>query len=533
MIASASNPPARTAARPAHRRRPAGLERVWARSLRLRVAGTTVLLAGVVVLVVGLFLNNRVADGILEAKQNFAEAQARAGINNITSQLQVFDSTDVNGVRRVLDQLNATSGSASAGAFFTSVRADAALQQRLGPQPPIPPELVQTVTGGAFAMQYAPVTVASGTQVPGLIVGGLVSTRAASLQLYYLFPLVSERDTIALVQRTVALAGIGLVVLVAVIALVVTRQVVRPVRVAARTAVRLSAGDLDQRIDVRGEDELALLGRSFNQMADSLQRQISALEQLSELQRRFTSDVSHELRTPLTTVRMAAEVLDAQRAGLSPDLARSVVLLNTELDRFENLLADLLEISRYDAGQAVLDLEPTDIGAVVRKVAQASAPIADRNGVDVDVTYPPSPITADADPRRLERIVRNLIGNAIDHSEGEPVEVVVGGDGEAVSILVRDHGVGLRDGEAEHVFDRFWRGDPSRSRLTGGTGLGLAISLEDARLHGGRLDAAGRPGEGAAFLLTLPLRAGAALTHAPVPMPFGADSVQPAEAVPV
>jgi two-component system sensor histidine kinase MtrB len=502
-----------------------GLVGVWNRSLALRVGATTVLIAGSVVFVVGLFMNNRIADGILSSKKDVAKAQAQAGIAAVTSRLEVLGPGDIQGVSNVLNQLDVSSGLASVGSFETSVQgADEVIQQSLGKQPDVPRALQQTVAAGTLAMQFAPIIVRHAT-VPGLIVGGQVSSRVASFQLYYLFPLVTERDSIALVQRTALLAGLGLVVLIATIALLVTRQVVRPVRVAARTAERLAGGDLDQRIDVHGQDELALLGSSFNDMAESLQRQFTRLEQLSVSQRRFTSDVSHELRTPLTTVRMAAEVLDSKRADFSPDVARSVELLNAELDRFESLLADLLEISRYDAGVVHLEREPTDVGAIVRRVTDASRAIAEQQGVDVRVKLPEKPITADADPRRLERILRNLVANAIDHSESRPIDVVVGGNDEAVSILVRDHGVGLKDGEEKLVFNRFWRGDPSRSRRTGGTGLGLAISLEDARLHGGWLQAAGRPGHGAAFLVTLPLRPEVELTDSPLTLPASLNGV--------
>jgi two-component system sensor histidine kinase MtrB len=308
------------------------------------------------------------------------------------------------------------------------------------------------------------------------------------------------------------------VALVLMIALLVTRQVVRPVRVVAQTAGQLAAGDLSKRITVRGSDDIGLLGQSFNDMADSLQRQIRRLEDLSRLQRRFTSDVSHELRTPLTTIRMAAEYLHRSRTDFAPELSRAAELLHAELDRFEALLADLLEISRYDAGAAQLDSEPADIRGVVTASVQANRMLAERHDTEVVVDVPNTPITVDMDARRVERILRNLVGNALDHAEGKPVVVTVGADDDAVAVTVRDHGVGLRPGQSALVFNRFWRGDPSRSRLTGGTGLGLAIALEDARLHDGWLQAWGEPGHGAQFRLTLPRHAGHTLLHSPLPL---------------
>jgi two-component system sensor histidine kinase MtrB len=213
---------------------------------------------------------------------------------------------------------------------------------------------------------------------------------------------------------------------------------------------------------------------------------------------------------------MAAEYLHGSRAGFPPELSRAAELLHTELDRFEALLADLLEISRYDAGAASLESEPADIRGVVASTVEANRMLAERHGSEIVVNAPDVAITVDMDSRRVERILRNLVANALDHGEGKPVVITVGYDANAVAITVRDHGVGLKPGQAALVFNRFWRGDPSRSRITGGTGLGLAISLEDARLHDGWLQAWGEPGRGAQFRLTLPRRAGHTLMHSPL-----------------
>src|SRR5581483_7034013 len=180
--------------------------------------------------------------------------------------------------------------------------------------------------------------------------------------------------------------------------------------------------------------------------------------------------------------------------------------------------AGLLEISRYDAGAARLESEAVDLRGVVASAVEAHRVLAQRHGSEVVVHAPESAVLVDMDARRVERILRNLLGNALDHGEGKPVEVTIGYDADAVAVTVRDHGVGLRPGEAALVFNRFWRGDPSRSRLTGGTGLGLSIALEDARLHDGWLQAWGEPGRGAQFRLTLPRRAGHTLVHSPLPL---------------
>lgn len=355
----------------------------------------------------------------------------------------------------------------------------------------------------------------------GIVVGGVLSAGPSlpSYRLFHLFPLTAEEETLGLVRRNTAVAGLLLVGLLALIAGLITRQVVVPVRQAAEIAERLAAGRLDERMKVHGDDEIARLGSTFNGMAGALQRQIGQLEELSRLQRRFVSDVSHELRTPLTTVRMAADVLHDARADFDPGAARSSELLQLELDRFERLLVDLLEISRYDAGAASLAHDQADLLGVVRRAVAQVQPLADKSGTLLDVSrVPAGPVTADLDEVRIERVLRNLLVNALEHGEGRPVEVEVGADEHAVAVAVRDHGVGLKPGEQNLVFTRFWRGDPSRARTTGGTGLGLAISFEDVRLHGGWLHADGRPGEGATFRMTLPRRVGAALAGSPLPM---------------
>jgi two-component system, OmpR family, sensor histidine kinase MtrB len=307
----------------------------------------------------------------------------------------------------------------------------------------------------------------------------------------------------------------------------VTRQAVHPVRIVARVAERLADGHLAERMAVRGVDEMATLAGSFNEMAESLQDQIIRMEELSHLQRRFVSDVSHELRTPLTTIRMASEVLHASKDELDPAARRSAELLRTQLDRFEALLADLLEISRFDAGAAMLDAESRDVRDVVTTAVEQAAPLAERRAVWLAVDLPERPAVADVDPRRVERVLRNLLVNAVEHADAKPVEVRLAIDDRALAVTVRDHGVGMTEEEAEHVFDRFWRADPARARSTGGTGLGLAISIEDAHLHGGRLEAWGRPGQGACFRLTLPRRAGITLTGSPLPLvPESADETR-------
>ncbi len=359
----------------------------------------------------------------------------------------------------------------------------------------------------------------SGQDEPGVVFAAVVDIPTAGrFGLYTLYSLQPERATLEFVQRSLLGGAIATLALIGVITWLVTRQAVAPVRRAAATAARLADGHLSERMPGKGHDEMATLARSFNEMAASLQDQIRQMEALSTAQRRFVSDVSHELRTPLTTIRIAGELIYSSRDDLDPVARRSTEVLQTQLDRFEELLADLLEISRFDAGAAELDVEPSDLVRIVAGVVDASAPLAESKGVFISVTQPDEPATADVDRRRVQRILRNLVSNAIEHAEGKPVEITVGCNVDAVAVVVRDHGVGMTPQEVAHAFDRFWRADPARARTTGGTGLGLAISLEDAHLHAGRLEAWGKPGRGASFRLVLPRRAGLPVDDPPLPV---------------
>ncbi len=494
----------------------------WRRSLQLRVVTTTLAASTLVVVALGLVVVQRVTDGLVTTKREQSIDEVVRGQAYMQAQLSQVGGPDDpvldTALRQVVSNLSRRgSGGDFAIAIQTTNTRLSRQYESAGVRPP--GELAQLVAQrNAPAYQYTRDAFAGAAAGPMLVVVAPVDTAAGRFDLYYFFSLRGEAETLSLVQNSLVGIGVLLLLLLAGIAMLVTRQVVTPVRLAARTAERLSAGLLEERMTVRGEDDLARLAHSFNEMAGNLQRQIVQLEDLSRLQRRFTSDVSHELRTPLTTVRMAADVLYATRGDFAPEVARSAELLSTEVDRFESLLSDLLEISRYDGGFAVLDTEEVDVRTLVTRIVAGLAPLAERAGTPIEVELPDEPAVAEVDPRRVERMLRNLVGNAIEHGEARPVRITLGQDATAVAVTVRDHGVGLKPGEAEVVFNRFWRADPSRARQTGGTGLGLSISLEDARLHGGWLQAWGRPGQGAQFRLTLPLRVRGPLAAAPLPL---------------
>jgi two-component system sensor histidine kinase MtrB len=519
---------------------------VWRRSIQARVVVSTVLLSAVAVSAVGWLLLQQVRDGLLEHRVDAVLAETATEVADARDRLSAASAVDVDASGQQRDLVEPIIQRGVTRGFGVVMAGPIDRNDDEGPggriadggaefSPGLDTSSVPVSLEDHFgsrdgtAWTYTTIRTTSGdvtTEVPGIVVGSEVELPADGLPyvLYFLYPLNEEQETLGLVTRALVAAGALLLLLVAGVTWLVARQVVAPIRLARQVAERLAAGQLQERLRVQGEDDLARLAVSFNQMASNLQRQIRQLEELSRVQRRFTSDVSHELRTPLTTVRMAGDVLHDAREKFDPATSRAAELLQTELDRFERLLVDLLEISRFDAGAAVLETDDVNLVDVVHRVVEAAKPLAVKRGVEVAVRAPDRPCLAEADVRRVERILRNLVTNAIDHAGPSPtaggpsVVVSVDADEQAAAVAVRDYGIGLAPGESAMVFNRFWRADPARDRSSGGTGLGLAISLEDTHLHGGWLQAWGRPGGGAQFRLTLPRHVGAPLHHSPLPL---------------
>ena len=513
----------------ASRRRAANFGLLWRQSLQFRVTMSTLALSSAVVFVLGMVLQNQITGRLIDTKVRAAIAQTQAVVQTAENELIGIDAEPEalrERLENALTKITSSSPAAqesqgSAAGAFEPVLASG-VPDRLADQTisageywKVPPRLRQFVEAGEVSEQIHTVVNDAG-RTTYQIVGAPVTSTARPMQLYLLFPLTAEQTTVTTVQNTLLVGGLVLLLLLAGITNLVTRQVVHPVRRAASAAGGFADGDLDRRLAVIGEDDLAKLAVSYNEMAASIQNQIRQLEEFGQLQRRFTSDVSHELRTPLTTVRMAADVLHASREQFPAGLARSTELLVDELDRFEALLGDLLEISRLDAGVEELAAEPFDMRPIARRAAEQVAVIAGSAGSVIELDLPDVEVTAEVDARRVERILRNLLANAVDHSEGRPVQLRLACNEDTVAVTVRDHGVGLRAGEAELVFNRFWRADQSRNRRTGGTGLGLAISHEDARLHGGTLEAWGEPEQGACFRLMLPKTQGVPMGESPL-----------------
>jgi two-component system, OmpR family, sensor histidine kinase MtrB len=533
----------------------------WHRSLQLRVVSTTLVLSAVVIAVLGFFLVQEIATGLLHGVEAAATSQVSAGRTsalglssvNVLAQPSSNSPTSnpvyvADNTARYLQASGGTAGNYLVLVHLTStphMADDAAAnvpwvgQNSVNPSATVPRDLVTRVTGeqakekydnqSSVVPAYEPTTlidINGQSAGPALAVGVPLGP---FYQLYYVFPFTQQQGPLLLVQRILVIVGFACVILLAAIASLVTRWVVLPVRHAAQAAKRLSAGHLEERMRVHGVDDLAALATSFNEMAASLQSKIHEFEELSKVQRLFVSDVSHELRTPLATIKMAADLLFESRGDFNPEARRTAELLQGQVERFESLLVDLLEISRHDAGAATLNADLVDICDLVRNSAADAQQLAERRGGRIDFRLPATGCFAEVDRPRVERILRNILVNAVEHGEGKDVEVTTAVDSDTVAVSVRDYGVGLLPGQEHLVFERFWRADPARARTTGGNGLGLAISLEDARLHGGWLQAWGERGKGSVFRLTLPRIAG--LQVAGSPLPLGPDEAELASGI--
>jgi len=501
------------------------------RSLTARTVFATVFLSALSLITLGGFLSFSLANGFYQNRLDQVLSETERAVSSVQGTIAAASLTDETTlqtlINSVVPSLEITGGSGSRQVAL--LRSPGQPQLQLFQSPisqdldlgTIPESLREQVRASAGFLTYTPVSfVRDGVEVAGITVGApLTIPLAGSFELFLVFDLSAEQQSLALVQNAITVAGIILLALIALVSYLVTRSVVRPVEQAAKAAQTLSAGKLDERLPERGQDVLAQLAKSFNKMAASLQQQIQQLDSLSRMQRRFVSDVSHELRTPLTTIKLAGEVIFGNREKLEPALSRSAELMQNQIERFESLLADLLEISRYDAGAVVADLEWQDLNLVVGASIASIEPLAQSKNTEILIELPSGPVEAEFDAKRIERLLRNLLSNAVEHGEGRAITVQVGQNTNAVAVCVTDTGVGMSRSQLDRVFDRFWRADPARQRSVGGTGLGLAISKEDATLHRGWLQVWSKPNKGTSFRLTLPKRADSIIGNSPIPLP--------------
>jgi two-component system sensor histidine kinase MtrB len=509
---------------------PSRAVRSWRRSLQFRTVVVTLALSLFALLISSFYMAITIGNDLFQSRVTQVQQDSARAIESAQNILDSSSDTGRGSTQELMGAAREEIARASSSTMIAGYRAVGQEPSPAGPQDfenvrlkdVVSDELRRLVQNNPDEQWWQSVSLpaADGSRVPGIVVGSQITLPEGSRwEIYIGFDLSDTEQTLLFVQRTLLVGGLTLLLLVGAVAWVIVRLVANPVRVAADTSERLASGDLEVRIPVRGEDELATLARSFNRMADSLQAQIRELADLSQVQQRFVSDVSHELRTPLTTIRLAGDVLYDQRSEFPPATARTAELLHTQTQRFEVLLADLLEISRYDAGSVQLEIEPHSLVHLAEDSIEGMASLAEQKGSDVRLVAPGGYSDVEMDPRRIRRVVRNLLGNAIEHGEGKPIVVTVDSNEQAVALSVRDYGHGMTEQDAQRAFDRFWRADPSRKRTIGGTGLGLAIALEDAQLHGGSLEVWSQVGAGSCFRLTLPRVLGGEITVSPLPLP--------------
>ena len=498
------------------------IHRLWVHSLQFRSVTSAGIMMLIAFIAVGTSLSNQIATSLFENKKNQALEESIKGFDNVQS---VFDGssearTDSEIRRNVTRALTLLDASGDTQRRWVLVPLDQQSKKGFIPEQSgdnaldaatIPEDFKSTVRdspGGVFweKKDLSEPEKSNGEPYPALIIGTSVSIpQNPDYGLFVVYDLSESSSTITYINVVLGTGFTVLLILVLSIVWFVTRLAVRPITLTAITAEKLAAGDLNRRVSVRGKHQAARLGISFNKMADSLQDQITQLERLSTLQQRFVSDVSHELRTPLSTVRLSSELLYDSRDTLNPVQSRSVELMHNQVDRFQALLSDLLEISRFDAGSAVLNIDAEDFMSVLNDVLVEVIVHSEQAHIDIDI-----------DRVRIERVLRNLLFNAIEHGESKPVDIYIATNATNLGVAVRDHGIGLSEEEAAQVFNRFWRADTSRKRTLGGTGLGLSITAEDVRLHGGRIEAWGMKGKGACFTMNLPLVHGGELGPSPV-----------------
>jgi signal transduction histidine kinase len=351
------------------------------------------------------------------------------------------------------------------------------------------PRLHDIVERGELA--YGSATVEG---VPYLVVAG--RRLPAGPDFYFFFPAAAVEDALGQLARALA-AGALVALLVAIVAAgAIARGVLRPVREASAAAARIGAGDLATRLAVASGDEFGDLAAAFNRMAASLETTVAALHAAQAEQRRFVADVSHELRTPLTALVNEAAMLRGRLGTLDRDGRRVGELLVADVARLRTLVEDLMELSRLDAAAEPLDGREVELGRFMRAVVERRSPGAlVRGGAPIELT---------TDARRLERIVANLVDNARDHAAGHGVEVGWRLEGHDTAVVwVADRGPGVAPESLPHLFDRFYKADPSRA--AGGSGLGLAIAREQALVLGGSLRGRLRDAGGMVFELRLPV----------------------------
>lgn len=540
-VASAARPPSRFGFRFSFKRLLKHGRSEVRRSLQARTVALTVLLTLAVAIVFSVVSMVSVRASLLSQ----TTSQAKADFSNMVEQAQTnLDASDAATTVQIqqlandlASELQADGSSNLVGVYLwsrdsSSSRAIIPVSTEPTYEDAISEDMHSAVASDLDgSVYYQPVSLPIASDVvngatPGSVLGTVLDYGlAGDLEFFAVYSYALQQQSLTQIQFGQLIICVVLSVAVGVVMWLVIRGIVRPVEHVADAAATLASGDLHTRVEVNRRDELGVLQRSFNSMADSLNQKIDELEEASVSQKRFVSDVSHELRTPVTTMRMASDLLEMKKEEFDPASRRTVELLSGQINRFQEMLADLLEISRYDAGYAAVDLADADIRDPVNDAVEQVAGIAAAKQVSIRTILPNVQVLAKVDIRRVTRIIRNLLANAVDFAEGGPIEVRIAANRKAVVVSVRDFGAGMKPDTVSHIFDRFWRGDPSRSRITGGTGLGLSIAMTDALLHHGSIQVRSALGKGTWFLVALPSDPGrGAVADSDLPIMFCGDA---------
>nr|WP_239135075.1 HAMP domain-containing sensor histidine kinase [Streptomyces sp. SID12488] len=475
------------------------------RGLRGRLLVAFLLVAGVATLTTGALTFREARTGVLQQSQDGVIAQFRDHVSTLAadldfppnqSQLNVFvrqlARSEPSKNWRVLATYGGLSATSAPGDRFdvTSAMREAVASDGS--------TVFQRVTTNGRPALVVGLPVTFGTAEEP-------TTDLSGIGVFLTVPQTTEQAYVQALVPAVERATVPALVLAVLFALLAARGVLRPVRELRRATRSIAEGHLDTRLAVNGSDELADLSHTFNETAAALEESVAELRRMEARARRFAADVSHELRTPLAAMSAVTDILDEDAAHLDPDTATAVRLISEETVKLARLVEDLMEISRFDAGAASLHLDEIDLADCVRRTLASRAWL---ETVDIQLP-PPGALRGSLDPRRLDVIVANLVGNALRHG-GRPVRLSLydwhhPDDGRRAVIEVLDSGPGIPESVLPHVFDRFYKSDTARTR-TEGSGLGLAITAENVHLHGGTIQAANGPHGGAVFTVELPLR---------------------------
>jgi two-component system, OmpR family, sensor histidine kinase MtrB len=477
------------------------------RGLRARLVVAFVLVAAMASLATGALMFREARTAVLEQAQNTVIQQFRANVDSVAGGLSYPPN------HNALTALATSVAADEPGQNWRVMASYGSLTATSQPGDAFP-ELTPAMRSAVESQSATVFQRVTASGHPSLVVGLPVTFDASpddtgersGIAVFLTVPLTNEQSFVSSLIQAVEQTVLPVLVLAVLLALLAARGVLRPVRMLRHATRSIAEGRLDTRLAVDGSDELADLSHTFNETAAALEESVAELRRMEARARRFAADVSHELRTPLAAMSAVTDILDEDAALLTPDTATAVRLISEETMKLVHLVGDLMEISRFDAGAADLHLDEIDLAESVRRTLGSRAWLT-----SVETRLPePDALRGRLDPRRLDVIVANLVGNALRHG-ARPVQLRLysrpdpgPGAGARAVIEVLDSGPGIPEEVLPSIFDRFYKSDTARTRTTG-SGLGLAITAENVHLHGGTIRAANRPSGGAVFTVELPL----------------------------